>query len=361
MSRMSCLAEVSLVGIWAGVFLCILFQLSNYMRYNTVDLYIKNQLESKQHVTYFMHNSSSQVHGLQTKEDVPISIAWHKDYDTQRREEAIKWMNEGGIGIQPPTADRFPCGAFVSHQYRIVFVKQLMTFSDDFFGEVLGGECELGTQTSRASGCMERMIYLNDEEARKSWQDYFVFTVVRNPWVRALETYKMLQRTGFLNESDLSCYTKRENFCKHPQNVVKVCTERPKCCEQHVDNVGVLLHRQSSCLHNFEGKLTIDFIARAEHLEDDLNVAIDHINEKYRLPTTPKLRKLTPGEFSQKADDLDLGFHKKDQCIRDIAWHYQDDINFFGLHDVVELKSVTQNTPLSQKMDEMVWWLSQFG
>eukprot|EP01025_Chloroclados_australasicus_P043452 TRINITY_DN4650_c1_g2_i1.p1 TRINITY_DN4650_c1_g2~~TRINITY_DN4650_c1_g2_i1.p1 ORF type:complete len:358 (-),score=22.14 TRINITY_DN4650_c1_g2_i1:3794-4867(-) len=357
MSRMSCLAEALLLAVWGGVLLCVLISLGGNVKERT--LLQSRELISlrKRQVSEMFLNTSSRVHGLQQKDDLPARIAWHQKYDNERKSVAESWLTEGGVGIQPPIADRFPCAAFVSHKYRFIFVKQLVTYSEDFFKNVLGGEC---TGEDQDSHCMIRLVNMDEDEAEHCWKNYFVFTIVRNPWVRAIRTFQMLQRTEFLDVTNSKCFTQREHFCQHPFRLMQKCLELPECCKQQSDNVFVQLHRQSNCLRNSNGQAVIDYIARAEHLEEDLNAAIDIINEKYREEAMPKLPKLARGQYATliETNIEDLGFHKNDKCIRDLAWHYQDDVDFLGLEDVIQKHKRTME--YNPEQDEMIQWISQF-
>eukprot|EP01026_Neomeris_dumetosa_P079749 TRINITY_DN8740_c0_g1_i1.p1 TRINITY_DN8740_c0_g1~~TRINITY_DN8740_c0_g1_i1.p1 ORF type:complete len:361 (-),score=17.43 TRINITY_DN8740_c0_g1_i1:547-1629(-) len=358
--RMTCLAESFLAVVWIAILICLLLQISEDVKKDSREQRLADKSDNIHQVSYLFLNTSSQVFGLQKKEETPHLLSWHPKYEDARQEAINEWMHFGGIGIQPPIQDRFPCSAFVSHEYRFIFVKQLMTQSEEFFFKVLGGECNYDNGVKKEGFCVHRMTYLREEEAEQVWKEYFVFTVVRNPWIRAMSTYQMLQRSGFLNATDKSCRTKRETFCQHPYSIGATCESKPHCCEQHVDNIITTLHRQMTCLQSFDGRLTIDFIARTENLESDLNRAIDIINEEYRKSSVPKLRYLQEAQVIQEENESieSLGFHSNDRCIKDLAWHYQDDLNFLGLNHVLDPQFTSSSLP--QKQNELISLISHF-
>lgn len=88
---------------------------------------------------------------------------------------------------------------YVSEKYKFVFIRQPKSSST----AVLHGlEALVCDGTLRKGGCssdqLRRVTNPRKDISRDQWKDFFVFTVVRNPWIRMLSAYSMFNE-GFLH------------------------------------------------------------------------------------------------------------------------------------------------------------------
>ena len=119
-------------------------------------------------------------------------------------------------------------------------------------------------------------------------KEYTVFTLVRNPYTRAASGWSFLNhvvRAGFAGDKVLEkkpwCSVDWGDFCFNPRVLVQHCLEFPECCgamKMH----GLMHHTdpQSPCIMGEDGTWAVDFIARAEHSEEDVLDLVDLINER---------------------------------------------------------------------------------
>lgn len=118
------------------------------------------------------------------------------------------------------------------------------------------------------------------EEIREDWRDFFVFTVVRNPWTRAAEHFNYL--TNKLEDLP-GCKTAVtwDEFCQDPRAMGAFAEKRPECAIQRSPSaIAFHIHRQSMCARSLNGSWIVDFIGRTERLDEDLREAARQINKR---------------------------------------------------------------------------------
>jgi hypothetical protein len=102
---------------------------------------------------------------------------------------------------------------------------------------------------------------LNQETVTtKQYRNYFKFTIVRNPWSRAVSWYKNVMRDEIHRESlNLSTKVSFNSFLNE------------------VAGRG-MLRPQTYWLKNFKGDIALDFIGRFENLENDFQKVCEELN-----------------------------------------------------------------------------------
>jgi len=104
----------------------------------------------------------------------------------------------------------------------------------------------------------------------KQYEDYYKFTIVRNPWARAYSWYKNVMRDEFhLRKLNINNDMSFKNFLTR------------------FAGKG-LLKTQLYWIKDFEGKVPMDYIARFENLSEDVNIVfknlgLDHLSLPHKL------------------------------------------------------------------------------
>jgi hypothetical protein len=84
----------------------------------------------------------------------------------------------------------------VSKTWRFIFVRQPKSSSTAVLRGIESQFCKTGGNKTRCTPDeLARMHTVSEEQ----WRDYFVFTVIRNPWIRMLSAHKMFT-THFLRQ-----------------------------------------------------------------------------------------------------------------------------------------------------------------
>jgi hypothetical protein len=129
--------------------------------------------------------------GPSTKERHQAYYRWRDfgNVSTQTTEVLVDGRPER-VGVPPPL---FPyCRVLVNHRYRTLYLKAPKTGSTSLL--TLLGTCTGNEQTDKPT-CFEPLLPMESrQEYGKLFADYFVWTVVRNPWARAVSSYRMLSR-----------------------------------------------------------------------------------------------------------------------------------------------------------------------
>jgi len=108
----------------------------------------------------------------------------------------------------------------------------------------------------------------------KNLNDYFVFTVIRNPFTWVISRYNFLKRQNY-----------DENFWKnHPHNSVKFAylynDINTYISELDKHNSLPFPKSQTEYLINRDNKVNIDFILKFENLEQDWNILLKKLNKE---------------------------------------------------------------------------------
>lgn len=166
-----------------------------------------------------------------------------------------------------------------------------------FFGNLAGGHATLNDYT---------VIF-----EPKCINEYFKFTIVRNPWDRLVSAYFFL-KSGGLNHEDRRFFEKElSQFNSFDDFVINWLT---------VDNIKKYHHFKPQLHYISEAneKVNLDFIGRLENIHNDLNYICKRLNFNKTLPLLNK---------SNHTNYKDYYNQKTIKIVQDV---YGKDIDFLG-------------------------------
>ncbi|MGJ8679124.1 sulfotransferase family 2 domain-containing protein [Paraglaciecola sp.] len=223
----------------------------------------------------------------------------------------------------------------ISHKFKCVFVHVPKTAGqsiEQFFKEKHGvtdkycSELLLGKNTDPAKG-PQRLAHLRSEEYvscghidQQSYDEYFTFGIVRNPWQRLVSEYlhKKIDKKMSLKEFVLHGLPKADPFSDAHRHIIP----------------------QYDFLFDQDGKQNVDYIGRFENLADSFThicdkleiqeASLPHKNSSYspRRAMLRKLRHLFTGQKKRVKKDYREYFD--DELIEHVNRMYAKDIQYFG-------------------------------
>jgi hypothetical protein len=201
--------------------------------------------------------------------------------------------------------DKYELSQF--YYYRTIFIHIPKTagisISRSLFGNLSGGHKKITDY---------QKIFTEDQ-----FDQFFKFTVVRNPWTRCRSAYQFLKRGG-INATDkawsqlhLSDITSFRMF------VMEWLNE---------DNIwkGLHFHPQSDFLKDNEGKIKVDFVGRFENLEKDYYKISRNIGLKNSLKVYNKTSQTNANNISYTKEMIDKVKNIYEEDV--VKWDYK----FFG-------------------------------
>ena len=136
---------------------------------------------------------------------------------------------------------------------------------------------------------------LAHELGTDTFQKYFSFSMVRNPWDWQLSMYFfMLSRPKHPTHDTIKNLGSFENYIRWRSEIG--------------------MHSQKALLSNKEGKLIVDYVGRFEELQKHFDTVCEKIGVKADLPHKKFLKKKKPYKhyYSDKSRDLVAEFSKED-------------------------------------------------
>lgn len=181
------------------------------------------------------------------------------------------------------------CQVFVSHKYKFIYIRTPKSASSAILiamrKDVCGGrEC--------TSEELSKVDPKGEPLSNEIWADYFVFTIIRNPWSRMISAFNFLTKRHLMlrpGQSQLAptkpCAGSFELFSQDSNHLRSICPKE-RCCA-YVQGHGFVpafvdehINDQSHCVFLSNGDATVDFVARAERLNEDWPVILQHINRR---------------------------------------------------------------------------------
>merc|ERR1712183_798333 len=154
-------------------------------------------------------------------------------------------------------------GIYVNPQYKFIFIKNAKTAGTTVEREILEPWlCPLqegqkavrdhGALRPIQPGCYNQSFSdlrsMPEDEIKRIWDDYFVFTIVRNPWSR------FASAMDYLGLADRPCKTVLSEVMTIP----------------HGPRLATHLQAQTACMMAESGGWAVDYIGSTEDLETDL-------------------------------------------------------------------------------------------
>ena len=131
----------------------------------------------------------------------------------------------GGVMVYPPPL--FPyCRIFVNHRYKVIYLRSPKAGSTtilNFFGS-----CGHANQGGDKPTCLEPLAVDDPSGYDEMWRSYFVFGFSRNPWARAVSSYRMLVR-HMHPHADCASAATWDDFCTDPSSFGRLHREYPQC------------------------------------------------------------------------------------------------------------------------------------
>ncbi|KAI7838203.1 hypothetical protein COHA_007997 [Chlorella ohadii] len=208
----------------------------------------------------------------------------------------------GELALRPLALPYPLCHTYVNHKYKVIFIIHPKSAST-----AIKRYMQL-CRIQQTDSCLSPL----DDAAQLApladkWHEYFVFTFVRNPWVRAYSSWKFL-RQGYmlppgavrLSPGDAPLASGKEavhfaaddqepcaeagwaDFCGDPLMLGRLCLAQPHCCPGREGQHFMHYHMtdQATCLLTADGQLAVDFIGRVENVDEDMREAIKIINSR---------------------------------------------------------------------------------
>ncbi|KAL4437374.1 hypothetical protein ABPG75_004513 [Micractinium tetrahymenae] len=209
----------------------------------------------------------------------------------------------------------------VNHAYRFIFVRHPKCASS-----ALLHHFTLCSERRATKSCLEpwngnpASSVANASEAaiHAMWQDYFVFTVVRNPLARAVSAYKFVLSATVADEE---CADRMDwdGFCGDPLLAGELCRRKPQCCPFGPLFAWSHVIDQARCMTTLGGGLAVDYVARMEAIDEDVPQLFAEINARRPaglppLEVPPSIKQVLPsstggsgGGGSSSDGDGDVG------------------------------------------------------
>ncbi len=161
----------------------------------------------------------------------------------------------------------------------------------------------LGDVENRASLLRRGKLLLKGTRgaSQQDWEQYFKFTIVRNPWARLFSWYENVLRSE----------THQQRFGVSPD-----CT-LPDFIENHPDQWA--LRSQLFWITDAKGNNPLDFVGRFEQLSTDFN----RVRDQLQIDDGP-LPELVAGSGRRYTD------HYDDRTRKIVAERYREEIEYFG-------------------------------
>ncbi|GMH44096.1 hypothetical protein BSKO_12030 [Bryopsis sp. KO-2023] len=229
--------------------------------------------------------SSGSVFGKVKKQGLPPIRYWYTPDASQVLNKFSAWLSDELVFLRRPTPQPGPplsssCTALVNEAYKFIFVKNPKTAGTSiflFFGGLCSDANKNHTSCLRVLGHTEHSN--TREKAALAWENYFVFTISRNPFSRAGSAYDYMlglrpseKRNGPCSDPPFSA------FCKDPFVIGR--QDRVFQCNQGHDSIHDFYHvePQHRCTTTRDGNLAVDFILRYENLQQDFDTLLGHLN-----------------------------------------------------------------------------------
>ncbi|PRW56277.1 hypothetical protein C2E21_5166 [Chlorella sorokiniana] len=285
-------------------------------------------------------SGAASVHGFVHKAGPLSPKLWQPQYREWRRERRQAWLQERheqlAAGKPAPSLPLTQeCQVWVNHRYRIIYLRHAKTGSSSLFCYFNGCRDNKG----QAETAFVPLTNVPEDEVEDLWRSYFVVSFVRNAYTRAVSSYRMMMR----NVASQSYGW--DQFCADPASFVDECMADPACSKKGADFVYTHIQPQAECIKADDGGWAVDFIGRMEHIDQDLSLVLEQLDQRRPKgvpPVKPLERSLenvngrgcnetaSAGHHAareQYCDPEDYFRGQHSACLAAVAQQYQDDVS----------------------------------
>lgn len=150
--------------------------------------------------------------------------------------------------------------------------------------------------------------------SEKKFKQYFTFTVVRNPWDRAVSAYNFIKQGGtkYVRPKGNELYKGKEfeTFETFVKNVLN---------NSDLGTHDLVFQPQHKFVCDNSGKILVEHVGHLEKLDETLKILSDRIGKKVELPVINHVKKSQPYEA-----------YYTDETYHIVKKIYQKDIVLFG-------------------------------
>jgi len=235
---------------------------------------------------------------------------------------------------------------------------------EGFFIESLT-DCDI-SNNNKMDNC--KYLILNQYKGIKKYEDFFIFTFVRNPYDKIYSAYKYLkQKIKDGNFKKIHNVKENNNFFSDFNTFVRNYKNVNIVSEFHA------FITQYDHLSDLSGNIVINYIGKLENIDNDiLNILsilkIENINHDHELFFERKLNKLSDDKINIAFDyneesfnfvnehfhkDFELFGYKKynslnefrqeyDERIKKIPKSYENDFKYLSKYDLIENNSISE-------------------
>ncbi|KAI7838855.1 hypothetical protein COHA_007378 [Chlorella ohadii] len=250
------------------------------------------------------------LHGRVHKGGLPANymfmMAHLTDTDAHTREEGIprffgpmmyqwfakaftfdKTAGQSNRDLQSPVP---ACHFWADHKYKLLYVRNFKTAGTSI--SLTLGQKELPMYCSvwpdscakKCEGkqvCLENVI--DPDKLRQLFQQYTVFSFVRNPWARALSSWHHVHKLGI----HAPCQEPFERWAELPSRYGAKCLGIRNCCKRRFGWLLEHTEPQTTCLFDDQGQPAVDFLGRVENLDEDMQELVQLINSRLDAGVEP--------------------------------------------------------------------------
>eukprot|EP01024_Parvocaulis_polyphysoides_P068174 TRINITY_DN826_c0_g2_i1.p1 TRINITY_DN826_c0_g2~~TRINITY_DN826_c0_g2_i1.p1 ORF type:complete len:395 (-),score=30.26 TRINITY_DN826_c0_g2_i1:593-1732(-) len=257
---------------------------------------------------------TAQIYGLQKKQAILPFEYNSKKFAGMTGYYANVWhKNRHQTKEYYPPFPTHNCVALISHKYKFIYIRIPKTGTKTTQQFFLNTLCN-GTE----HGCYEKIQdqkNMTKEEYQKYYDDYFVFTFVRNPYNRAASLYFMMSTKFMFDDQKNKCAPPFQVHCLDPYKLKETCNKYYKkiqtnyqssdcCCYLKKQNrVQDFLDwhtmPQAPCIFNQNGEVLVDFIGRLEFYQEDFSYVLNEINKRNNVTDDSNDNFISIPEFVQ--------------------------------------------------------------
>lgn len=198
----------------------------------------------------------------------------------------------------------------ICHKYKTIFIhipKTGGTSVEEMFGFVEYDQKSNGFREIMQQG-KHWTARINRYARKEYWEDYFKWTIVRNPWQKEWSYYNMMKSMTLKN--------RQINFKKHLKENIAPYVNM-KSINSRKDQHSELIHACQVDYFMIDGESAVDEIVRFENLEN----GIKSINKTLKTPfeVLKKIRNPKKGDIAEDYDQ---------ECIDIVAKLRKKDIDY---------------------------------